>query len=73
MKKYIDRQIRELAEIIPEKLSSPLLILSFLIVLNIFDYLVIDQKTYAVIGAVVLVIWMLFGIRLREAYGQKKE
>ncbi len=61
----------KIAEILPEKYSNPILILSFLIILNIFDYMVIDQKTYAVIGAVLLVVWMLVGIRLREAYTRK--
>ena len=72
MLKILDDQLDKIAEILPEKWSSPVLLLSFLIILNIFDYLVIDMKTYAVIGAVVLVVWMLIGIRLREAYARKR-
>lgn len=68
----IDQQLAKLTDKVPEKWSTPLLILSFLIILNICDYLVVDQETYAVIGAIALVIWMVLGIRLREAYRKKK-
>ncbi len=71
MLNIFDNLMDKIAEILPEKYSNPILILSFLIILNIFDYMVIDQKTYAVIGAVLLVVWMLIGIRLREAYSRK--
>ncbi len=71
MLNIFDDLMDKIAEILPEKYSNPILILSFLIILNIFDYMVIDQETYAVIGAVLLVVWMLVGIRLREAYTRK--
>lgn len=70
MLNILDNQLDKIAEKLPEKWSSPVLLLTFLIILNIFDYLVVDMKTYAVIGAVILVIWMLIGIRLREAYAR---
>ncbi len=72
MLKIFDNQMDKITEILPEKYSHPILLLSFLIILNIFDYLVIDQTTYAVIGAVLLVVWIFVGIRLREAYTRKK-
>ncbi len=68
----IDAQLDKVADKLPEKYSAPVLLLTFLIILNIFDYLVVDMKTYAVIGAVLLVIWMLLGIRLREAYARTR-
>ena len=71
MFKILDDQLDKIAEKLPEKWSSPVLLLTFLIILNIFDYLVVDMRTYAVIGAILLVIWMLLGIRLREAYARK--
>lgn len=72
MLKILDEQLAKLTDKVPEKWSTPLLILSFLITLNICDYLIVDQKTYAVVGAIALVVWMLLGIRLREAYQNKK-
>ncbi len=72
MLKIFDDQMDKITEILPEKYSHPVLLISFLIILNIFDYLVIDQKTYAVIGAVFLLVWMVIGIRLRAAYTRKK-
>ncbi len=72
MLKIFDDQMDKITEILPEKYSHPILLISFLIILNIFDYLVIDQKTYTMIGAALLVVWMVVGIRMREAYTRKK-
>ncbi len=72
MLKIFDDQMDKITEILPEKYSHPILLLSFLIILNIFDYLIIDQETYIVVGAVLLVVWMVVGIRMREAYTRKK-
>ena len=73
MLNILDNQLDKVAEKLPEKWSSPVLLLTFLIILNIIDYLVVDMKTYSVIGALLLVLWMVLGIRLREAYARNRE
>ena len=72
MLNILDDQLDKIAKKLPEKYSAPVLLLTFLIILNIFDYLIVDMKTYAVIGAVLLILWMLIGIRLRDAYARTR-
>ncbi len=72
MLRFIDDILLKITDKVPEKWSGPTMIISFLVSLNIADYLVPDAKTYGIIGAVFLVFWMFLGMRLAEAYKRRK-
>ncbi|WP_028584333.1 hypothetical protein [Desulfogranum mediterraneum] len=72
MLNHIDTALLKVTEVVPEKWGGPVLILSFLVLLNILDYLIVDERTYGVVAAIFLVVWMVLGMRLTAVYQQKK-
>lgn len=72
MLKAVDALLAMIAERVSQQYSGAVLIVSFFIILNVINYLIHDLQVYSVTGAVLLVVWMLLGMRLNEVYRRKK-
>ena len=58
---------------VPQKYGGAVMIITFLVLLNILDYLIQDIQTYGVVAAIFLIIWMLAGMRLTTLYQQEDD
>ncbi|PIE58345.1 MAG: hypothetical protein CSA33_03925 [Desulfobulbus propionicus] len=64
----INRVLAALARKIPQHLSGPFIILSFMAVLAVLNYCIVSMATYVIVGAVLLVCWMIIGKLLTDQY-----
>lgn len=58
---------------VPEKYGSAVMIISFFVLLNLLNYMILDIQVYSVVAAIFLVVWMLAGMRLTTLYQQKND
>ncbi len=71
MNKILDPILLIITKRVPEKYGGAVLIISFLVLINILDYVILDIQTYGVVAAIFLVIWMCAGMRLTSLYHQQ--
>jgi hypothetical protein len=73
MNQILDVILIHITKNVPEKWGGAVMIISFLVLLNLLDYLIHDIQTYGVVAAVFLIVWMLAGMRLTTLYQLKND